>query len=116
VSVFVARWRRTTFDADPFVCLTSGFPYGALRYRLGRRDGPSVLESSAGGLVDDLGGVGTREAVVVAVNRKPNLRHQTRWCSGVSSFVACSAQHNYGRDPSLHFFEGVGFRLNPPPR
>jgi hypothetical protein len=77
VSVFVARWRRTTFDTDSFVCLPSWCPFGALRYRLGRRDGPRVLESSAGGLVDDLGGIGTHEAVVVVVHQKPNLRHSS---------------------------------------
>ena len=114
VSVFVARWRCTTFDTDSFVFLTSGCPFGALRYRLSRSDGPRVFESSAGGLVDDLGGVSTREEVVVAVNQRPNLKHQTRWCSGVGSFVACSAQHNNGRDPTLQFFEGVGYSLNPP--
>jgi hypothetical protein len=32
----------------------------------------------------------------------------------VGSFDACSAQHNYGRDLTLHFFELVGFSLNLP--
>ena len=32
----------------------------------------------------------------------------------VCSFDACSAQHNYGRDLALHFFERVGFSTNPP--
>jgi hypothetical protein len=32
----------------------------------------------------------------------------------VCSFEACSAQHNYGRDLALHFFERVGFSMNPP--
>jgi hypothetical protein len=32
----------------------------------------------------------------------------------VCSFDACSAQHNYGRDLALHFFERVGFSMNPP--
>jgi hypothetical protein len=30
------------------------------------------------------------------------------------SFDARSAQHNYGRDLALHFFERVGFSINPP--
>jgi hypothetical protein len=30
------------------------------------------------------------------------------------SFDACSAQHNYGRDFALHFFEREGFSMNPP--
>jgi hypothetical protein len=32
----------------------------------------------------------------------------------VCSFDACSAQNNYGRDLALHFFEQVGFSMNPP--
>jgi hypothetical protein len=31
----------------------------------------------------------------------------------VCFFDACSA-HNYGRDLALHFFERVGFSMNPP--
>ena len=40
-----------------------------LRFRFSIRDGARVLESSADGLVDDLGGIGTHEAAVVVVNQ-----------------------------------------------
>jgi hypothetical protein len=32
----------------------------------------------------------------------------------VCSFDACSAQHNYGLDLALYFFERVGFSMDPP--